>query len=153
MKNALLFLALLASANVSATDPHFTSTHMLPSGNCDRALPVYDDGVRKRPLGVVNEGATSRYINCTFESVKQKDVTDFGVTYKNFSQSPQQVTCTGVVGIDGDADYLPRTQTVASGASRDFYWVNLNGWKSTTAVQCNVHADGALTYTWITYAR
>lgn len=150
MKYSILFLAMIAS-NAGATE--LKTYHMLPSGNCDRALPVYDDQVRKRPLAVVNEGTTNRFINCTFESLQQGDVKFFGVRYKNNSQVAHQVTCTGIVGFDEDAEYLTRTYNVNPGADRDFQWESAQGWKVPVALACNVLASGALTYTWVRHGQ
>jgi hypothetical protein len=146
----ILFIALMGIC-FSANATEDITNHMLPSGNCDRALPVYDDGVRKRPLAVVNEGTTLRYINCTFEARVGFDIRGFGVWYKNMSNAPQNVTCTGVVGLEGEADYYTQTKAVAPGATQEFNWNGWGEWKTPVAVQCGVKAGGALTYVWVKY--
>lgn len=149
MKYFMIALAMmLAMGNVNATN--VTKDNGNASSMCDRALPVYDNNVRKRPLAVVNEGASPSFVNCVYRtfsntesnSITYSDVKYFAVRVYNYTTEWHSVDCTGIVGTDGQmAQYMPKSQQVPPGGSRLYTWHHDtdNGgpfWKSNAAVQC-----------------
>jgi hypothetical protein len=83
---------------------------------CQTALPVFDGNVRKRPLGVQNEGPGDAFVTCAF-TAQRTELSYVEVFFSNTGTSPVSVTCTGVTGVNrGDNEYVSKTVIVpASG--------------------------------------
>lgn len=101
-RGALLAFVTLAAvpAGASASDRLFTTN---PAGICQGALPVFETAIRKRPLAIQNEGATTTFITCSFASQggANQDVrnpTEVLVYFNNTSGKAVSLSCTGVTG-------------------------------------------------------
>ena len=76
--------------------------------NCQGALPFYENQIRKRPLGVINEGTSSAYVTCAFNTLRDQNNTTLGNTivsyfggfFINNSTTDKTVACTGVIGLE-----------------------------------------------------
>ncbi len=88
---------------VGMTSPaaHAASVAASGAGFCSGTLPAYQTQLRARPLALMNEGATSAFVSCSFDMGYQNlggnDIVAFLV---NKTTNPVDVTCTGVDGID-----------------------------------------------------
>ncbi|MGH8032100.1 MAG: hypothetical protein ACREO8_06975 [Luteimonas sp.] len=88
-------------------------------GNCQGALPVYEALIRKRPLAIVNEGTQNAFVICAFTSEQLSlGITAYGTRLTNTSAIPQTVTCTGVTGEEGSAQYFVKAVGLPPGESR-----------------------------------
>lgn len=84
----------------------------LVSGNavnfCQSALPVFDSQIRKRPLAVQNEGNAAAFVTCSFASQGGiQAVTSVDVWFA--SAVSTALSCTGVAGVDGNAEYIVKS--------------------------------------------
>lgn len=90
------------------------------TGVCQGALPVFETNLRKRPLGVNNEGTSSAFVSCAFTTTRdQLDttldneiVTYFGAFFTNNNAADVEVTCVGIRGLAGEQDNVFESQSV-----------------------------------------
>lgn len=96
-------------------------------GVCQSALPVHDANVRKRPLAIANEGATTAFVSCSLQTpIGAGGVSDIALSLKNRSSVSAQVTCTFVEGAHFDEElnfFFPKSVTVSAGS---YTWMNWN---------------------------
>ena len=71
------------------------------TASCQAALPVFDGKIRKRPKAIANEGTSSAFITCDFDSINNGGTgfTDIGIFFINRSGVAKTVNCTFVDGI------------------------------------------------------
>lgn len=115
--------ALAAGSAFAAPETEQFSSN--PSARCQPAIRASEAQVNKRPLAMVNEGATTAFINCAFElEISQSDGYAVVLYVSNGSAAPANVTCTGISGWEGRAanEYLPQTVTIAAGDQGEFAW-------------------------------
>lgn len=76
--------------------------------NCQGALPIYENQIRKRPLGVINEGTSNAFVTCAFNTLRNQNdtalgntiVSYFGGFFINNTAMDKTVACTGVIGLE-----------------------------------------------------
>ena len=99
------------------------------TAGCQSALPVFDGNIRKRPLAVANEGASSAFLTCDFDDIdnnfggKEK----VGIYFVNQSGAADAtVSCTlvdGVVISPAMTRYFPKVSPpIALGATSGILW-------------------------------
>ena len=88
------------------------------AANCQGALPNFEGSIRKRPLGVQNEGTTASFVTCSFVSQYDtgidavREVEQFDAWFVNKGSSAAEVTCTGVAGFETGADNVDLSKSV-----------------------------------------
>lgn len=93
------------------------------SGACQSALPVFDGQIRKRPLGVQNEGIKPAFISCSYYSVGPYGLT-LGVNMVRVyvasnNHVASTVSCLGISGYnDGNAQYVLKSVNVPADNSQ-----------------------------------
>ncbi|MEO6251592.1 MAG: hypothetical protein ABIO59_13075 [Luteimonas sp.] len=97
--------------------------------NCQGALPSFEGQLRKRPLGVINEGTSDAYVTCAFNTLRDQNDSTLGNTIVNFyggffingNSTDKTVNCTGVVGYENgtpDSTLIYVTKSVTVKANR-----------------------------------
>lgn len=105
--------------------------HVVRSGPvtaCQPSLPVFDGNIRKRPLAVVNEGASSAFVTCSFTTVGpelENLVERYQLFVSNTGPDTVEISCTGVGGVHGGTisqapQFIPLTLSLLSGEKRFF---------------------------------
>ena len=93
---------------------------------CQPALPAFEGVIRKRPLGVQNEGSTGSFVTCSFVSDSgfggNAGTEGFALWFTNNSTASVTVSCTGVIGKRSSATYLVKSITLNAGASNSISW-------------------------------
>jgi hypothetical protein len=101
-----------------------------PTFNCQGALPAYEGKLRKRPLGLANEGTTTAFVTCglAMEMAGEMGISPGSqavyVILTNRGSSSASISCTLVEGYGGHGqNYHPKTVTLDAGAMIDnFAW-------------------------------
>lgn len=108
---------------------------------CEAPLPVYDATLRKRPLGISNEGSTVIFISCSMPADYVGNV-ETATVQVNFTglDSGGTVNCTLIGGSRFGMVYRTGSITVATGADAQLVWDSVD--KGTTwgsyNFSCNV---------------
>jgi hypothetical protein len=97
------------------------------TGACQAALPSYEGNIRKRPLGLNNEGAAPAFVSC---SMKADDFSDAlngynGLQLSNRGAAAANVNCTLVAGGTlpvATAAYFPKSFAIPAGSSIVAAW-------------------------------
>lgn len=119
-------LVLGLAFTVSGTAPAATITRTQvqnATGVCQAALPNYEGNVRKRPLGLNNEGTAAAFVSCSFKADSFYDETGNtfnGLQLSNTGATAVEVSCSLVAGGTlpvRAAVYFPKTFPVPAGAS------------------------------------
>lgn len=100
-----------------------------PTARCQPAIRASEAQVNKRPLAMVNEGATTAFINCAFElEVAASDGHLAALYVSNGTAAPMSVTCTGISGWEGRPtnEYLPLTLVIQPGDQAEFAWEDVD---------------------------
>jgi hypothetical protein len=96
------------------------------TANCQASLPVFDGNLRKRPMGVANEGTTTAFITCDSENIDnlQAGNTQVGVFFRNRAGTAGiTVSCTLVNGFFTASKFLPKTSSaLAVGGITGITW-------------------------------
>lgn len=106
---------------------------IMPTHNCQAALPVFDTAIRKRPLGYQNEGTSPTFVTCGLMGANAAAplITLAGLFLRNNTDADIAVDCTFVDAGDGFNTplYVPRSVTLpASSSSSLIAWdVSDNG--------------------------
>lgn len=144
-----VLLALLAPlafpASADSIDGQSTNLHNA-SAICFPALPIYDGNVRKRPLAVVNEGTRPSFVTCgyTVDEYAAKEhggVENFDTRVRNSSNVQAVVTCTAVIGVEGDGQYIVKNADLAPGETALLVWKAGDygypgGWEGPVSTSC-----------------
>ena len=96
------------------------------AGNCNGALPSYEGELRKRPLGVQNEGTATAFVTCSLPG-------DFfasgnflvAAAFTNQNSTPVTVNCTLVDGATAPfmvPAYYPQSITLPANGVDVFEW-------------------------------
>lgn len=146
---SVLAFALFASAPALATGSGYEAS-VNAVGACKSALPIYESGMRQRPLAIANESADkSSFINCSMPRQTNSYGTEWiSAGIKNMrTEGPVTVSCTAVIGVEGGAnDYVVRTLEVAPGAVATLKWTAPSArWQSNTSFQCMLPPGAAVT--------
>ncbi|HST45400.1 MAG TPA: hypothetical protein VLK29_09270 [Luteimonas sp.] len=102
-----LLAACLASASAGAVDVARTS-HFNAPAFCQASLPAYDAGLRKRPLGLQNEGDSVSFVTCALATENFIDAVE--VYLSSHDGTEAEVTCTLVNGYNyGTNEYITKS--------------------------------------------
>lgn len=98
------------------------TTYFNAPAHCQGALPNFDASLRKRPLGLQNEGPTNAFVTCAIPTQGRVQALEMYASSHNGTATP--VTCTMVTGYKGgDNFYVPKTLTTSdTGGWTGFYW-------------------------------
>jgi hypothetical protein len=128
---ATALVALLAAPSADAVTRTRTS-YPNAAAYCQSAVPSCAGSVlRARPLAIVNEGASSAFVTCSFpggESVNAPQTTEVGVWVINRGSVARTISCTLVNGYEGtsgpsvDTSYTPKSAMVSPGDGNFFTW-------------------------------
>lgn len=148
---AALLLGVGSIGTASATDV-FQQENGNAANTCTPALTQYDIGLRRRPLGITNEGAIGAFVNCAFRApTNSYGQEDFAVKLRNYNAVATVVTCTGVIGVeDGNPTYSPKLVTVPAGGSAMAKWTYMADYagvrmQTNTGLQCLLPPGIAMT--------
>lgn len=118
---AIISLAAAVAAIASMGTSH-AAVEIIQNSNtatsiCQGALPVFETNLRKRPLGVSNEGSQDSFISCSFTTSADGNqgvniVRYFGGFFTNYTSTDVTVTCTGVQGFQGREPTVYESQSV-----------------------------------------
>lgn len=113
-----LAAVLLPALDATAADK-FMEMSANAAANCQGALPAFETAIRKRPLGVQNEGTSASFVTCSFvnqyDSDAQGQIDYFDAFFINKGTSAAVVSCTGVAGFETGASnrFISKEVTVA----------------------------------------
>jgi hypothetical protein len=114
---------------------------------CSGPLPVYDNQLKRRPLGILNQGTTSVFISCSVPSEYDGDITSadnfIRIYFRSFGAGGN-IACTLNAGnrVDGSGS-VALTTPIAAGGDSDIYFGSINKvnpWGSYN-FSCSVPAD------------
>jgi len=75
--------------------------------SCNGALPGFEGALRKRPLGIANEGAASAFVTCSFTNAYNlSGILDGLVFVTNRRATSVDITCTFVNGLVAEAQQV-----------------------------------------------
>lgn len=91
---------------------------------CQGALPAFETAIRKRPLAIQNEGASSSFVTCGFELDVGESITGgplaVDVYFINNNAAEVTVNCTAVTGFaGGDNEYVAFAADLVPGTSEE----------------------------------
>lgn len=126
----IAFVALVSSPAGAETRSRLFTTN--PAGICQGALPAFETAIRKRPLAIQNEGATTAFITCAFASqggvnLDDRNPTEVLVYFSNTSGKAVSVSCTGVTGYATRPGYYVVKQVELDGSPAQ----GLLAWRAT----------------------
>ncbi len=108
-----LFAIGLASLPAQAALTSRTS-HLNSPAVCQASRSIYDEQLRKRPLGIQNEGTTAAYVTCALIAEDNIDAVEVYMSTIDGTENP--VTCTLVSNYNlGDNEYITRTVETIDG--------------------------------------
>lgn len=129
MKIAPITLAIALAATLApAPAAHAGTSAANATAFCQGALPAFDTQIRKRPLGVNNEGDSSAFVSCSIPVGHNPTAVENGlVALTNTSATAITVSCTLVdgmaTGVSGQAPgYYPKSVAVAAGDTNGIVW-------------------------------
>lgn len=101
MKSAMLVsLSATLAAALSATMPAHASDWSNAVDICQGSLPSFEGALRKRPLGIANEGTSNAFVGCSIRApLGGEIITRVVALFTNRSASSQTFSCTLVDGI------------------------------------------------------
>ena len=122
MRDLIAPLAIAACATAFLAAPAFALTRTITmqahgSGVCQGALPNFEGKLRKRPLGIQNEGTESAYVTCSPTNFQNApNAFGFSVGVANYNATSITITCTGVHGqvSSAAATFVTKSVTIAS---------------------------------------
>ncbi|MEP6633953.1 MAG: hypothetical protein ABJA62_07055 [Luteimonas sp.] len=122
LKLSVLGVVLALGSAVTPQQAGAVVTSRVGGGNaanfCQSSLPVFDVQIRKRPLAVQNEGTTSAFVTCAFNSFSQTQYV--AVFFNSTTGSPTTLTCTGISGTnDGAAKYVLKDIPLAGNGTQN----------------------------------
>ncbi len=117
--SALALAMTIAPVNTAAAEEYQQNA----SGSCSSALPIFDQSLRFRPVGVKNVGTDNAFVSCSALNLTTNGVTIYGAFLQNTTDGDLDISCTFV---DGSAFfgtlYFPKTQTYAAGQGGFMIW-------------------------------
>lgn len=122
--------ACLASAHaIHAPPAHAGTSAANGTAFCQSALPVFDTQIRKRPLGVNNEGNANAFVSCSIPvGYNPGNITNGVIYMTNRNDETVAVTCTLVDGVVADAGlpdipaYYPQAIALLPGEFTPLIW-------------------------------
>lgn len=155
---ALTLLAAAGAGRPAAAATILKTTTQTGTASCAPALPTYEGVIRKRPLAIQNEGASSAFVSCSlttsfvYATAGSSEAVYLGFT--NSSSGSSSVTCTLVdIGFGASAPtYRTKTFSVQANGSREVQWnaANDNGgvpFRTSPNISCNLTPGIGITYT------
>jgi hypothetical protein len=129
--SVLLPVALALAAAAASYAPHADAGTSAANATafCQGALPAFDTEIRKRPLGVNNEGDSNAFVSCSIPIGHNPESINNAVVYlTNRNGAPVDVTCTLVDGLVADLgagapSYYPQTVTLPANGSGGLIWM------------------------------
>ncbi|MEP6633531.1 MAG: hypothetical protein ABJA62_04910 [Luteimonas sp.] len=125
---ALLIGASIASGDALAVDKTRIG-YINATGACQSALPVFDGVIRKRPLGVQNEGpqgSADSFVNCSLPGQSGSQITKVTLDLATIPGGviPNNIGCTGINGFyGGNAKYVTKNVIAnADGTAVTMQW-------------------------------
>lgn len=121
----------IAVASIIAHAPQAQAGTSAANGTafCQSALPVFDTQIRKRPLGVNNEGDSNAFVSCSIPVGYNPGSIINGVIYMtNRTDEAVAVSCTLVDGVVADAGipnlpaYYPQDIALLPGQFTALIW-------------------------------
>jgi len=116
------------------------------TGACQAALPNFEGVIRKRPLAIQNEGASTSFVTCSPPSLQglvANDTLGYNIRLVNRGSSLVSVNCTAVIGSDGVTNplvvYLPKNANIGGNSNAVLTWRTLEGYD--TSVPFNVQCE------------
>lgn len=105
-----------------AQDWHASASQ--PVARCQGALPVFETAIRKRPLAIQNEGSTTSFVTCGFETDLAESITGgplmVDVYFINNTAANVTVNCTAVTGwAGGENEYVAFSADLVPGADAE----------------------------------
>ncbi|MEP6634752.1 MAG: hypothetical protein ABJA62_11150 [Luteimonas sp.] len=130
-----LAYALLSNPATAATSPIVLQQN--GTGPCQVALPAYESLVRRRPLAIQNEGASSAFVTCSLTTLKgaiANDTFGYKLTMVNRSGNFLTLSCTAVIGSDGVSSPAPvfvtKSDAAVNNASIVLTWRTFDGYSN-----------------------
>lgn len=122
----LIVTLALGAAGMSCPAAQAGSVASNAADACNGALPGFEGALRKRPLGIANEGASSAFVTCSFTNgYNLTGIIDGVVFLTNRRPTAVDVSCTFVNGVVAEArqvnpdlplpTYFPITITLEAG--------------------------------------
>jgi len=110
---------------------------------CEAPLPVFDVTLRKRPLGIGNEGTTPIFVSCALpaDSVAPPGGASVSVRLAMLSNAPATtVNCNLVAGTPDNLSYTAGSTVVPSGGTAWLTWNNVHkgSARGTLNFSCNL---------------
>lgn len=156
----LVLSAAVAPSGASAADAA-RSYSVNAAGACNGALPSFEGALRKRPLAIRNEGATSVFVTCSVPGDYLASGNGLVVAaFTNGSTSSVTVNCTMVDGRaspwgmfdEGDPEYYPQSKPIHPGGVAALTWTPTSGTFSAYAnVNCLLPPDVEINLVEVTY--
>lgn len=98
------------------------------TGLCQGALPAFETAIRKRPLAVQNEGASTAFVTCSFTSQGSQiagglNPATAAIFFTSQTGDDVTINCTGVSGRQNSPnEYIPKS-VVVGGATGAIEWL------------------------------
>lgn len=122
---ALAITGMLCTGQAAAVTSNRTQAQN-GAGACQSALPVFDGNIRKRPLGIGNEGTFSAYVSCSLaaEDLYVSLNSSNGLLLSNRGTATATVDCTLVTGIlnVNIPSYFPKSVAIPAGGWTSLFW-------------------------------
>jgi hypothetical protein len=102
--------------------------------NCNGALPGYEGALRKRPLGILNEGTTNAFVSCgvSVDERQNAGINSAAIFLINRGTATQAITCTFIDGLPSEfsainpdlplPNYRPKAVAVLPGQVAAIQW-------------------------------
>lgn len=156
-------IALMLSSSPGAAIDKQMEMSANAAANCQGALPNFEGSIRKRPLGVQNEGSESAFVTCAFASqydvAAVTDISHFAAFFVNKGTAEATVACTGVAGFEtGESNvYISKSITVAPNSTVHAFlqfWQDDNGGESfypLVSMSCKIPPGVGINDTYVGY--
>lgn len=122
---AMACLAIPGAASANSYRAHYISATAVCSG----PLPVYDSNLKRRPLGILNQGTSNVFISCSVPSDYEGDMTSTSnvveVMFTSFGAAGT-VNCTLNAGYRAVSGSVAATTSVTAGGTNYLAWSNIN---------------------------
>lgn len=149
---AIGLASLPVHAELVARTSHFNAPAV-----CQAARTVYDAQLRKRPLGIQNEGTTDAYVTCALIAEDNIDAVEVYMSTIDGTENP--VTCTLVSNYNlGDNEFITKTVETVDGdfsgtvfLPEDFIDQEETFPTSFLSLSCNLGPGTGLNDIWIRY--
>jgi len=149
MKRACLTVAILMAAMGTSSQAGAVrqprQNEQTAVGHCQAALPSFEGVLRKRPLGIANEGSIAAFVNCgmSTEIVGSQGIFQVDVALTNRTANTVDISCTLISGLPNELQpavaVFPKTFVVAPGPDEEFWSSGSDGQGTpfkTSSIQC-----------------